>query len=250
VTVFEHRNEKMALTLLVTLVALVGCGGNGNEDAAAAGAGAEGGAAAVAAGAPAANAGAGGTDDSGARTLPIPGSEGSGDLPPGHPPIGDTQLPPVDAAADSTLRWAAPESWIVEQPSSNMRFAQYRVPGSGGDAECVVFYFGPGQGGDPQANAMRWAGQFSQPDGSSSVEKMKTSELDANGTSVLLVEVTGTYDGGMTGSMEPATPKPDSMLLGAVAPGPDAPWFFKFTGPEATVRENREAFEQMMKSVR
>ena len=29
-----------------------------------------------------------------------------------------------------------------------MRRAQYRISGSGGDAECVVFYFGPGQGGD------------------------------------------------------------------------------------------------------
>jgi hypothetical protein len=40
------------------------------------------------------------------------------------------------------------------------------------------------------------------------------------------------------------------MLLGAIAEGPDAPWFFKFTGPEATVRAQRQAFVGMMRSLR
>jgi hypothetical protein len=190
---------------------------------------------------------------SGARTLPVPGggSEG-GELPPGHPPIGDTsQLPQVDPGGDDSLGWTVPESWVVEQPSSSMRKAQYRAPGPDGDAQCVVFYFGPGQGGDPQANAMRWAGQFKQPDGSSSASVMKTSTLkDAAGRDVLYVEVTGTYDGGMTMTMEPSEPQAGYMLLGGVAQGPDAPWFFKFTGPEATVRSHREAFEGMLQSVK
>jgi hypothetical protein len=42
----------------------------------------------------------------------------------------------------------------------------------------------------------------------------------------------------------------NSMLLGSIAEGPDAPWFFKMTGPQATVEANREAFEAMMKSLR
>ena len=33
-------------------------------------------------------------------------------------------------------------SMATRTPSSSMRRAQYRVPGAGGDAECVVFYFG------------------------------------------------------------------------------------------------------------
>jgi hypothetical protein len=67
--------------------------------------------------------------------------------------------------------------------------------------------------------------------------------------SVLLIEVTGTYGGGgpMMGGGEP---QPDSMLLGAVAEGPDANWFFKLTGPEETVRAQREAFEAMVRSLR
>ncbi len=187
-----------------------------------------------------------------ASTLPIPGSEGGatgGNLPEGHPPIGDApQLPPVQGVGG--MEWDAPEDWTAETPSSNMRQAQYRVPGPAGDAECVVFYFGAAQGGDAQANALRWAGQFSQPDGSSSVETMKTDTFNVGDIEVLIVEVTGTYDGGMTMSTAPPEPQPNAMLLGAVAEGPDAPWFFKFTGPEETVRANREAFERMLRSLR
>jgi len=126
-----------------------------------------------------------------------------------------------------------------------MRWAQYRVPGAAGDGECVVYYFGPGQGGDPMANAQRWAGQFTQPDGSSSQDKMKVSTLEGGMLPLHLVEVSGTYDGGMSASGT----SEGYMLLGGIAEGPDAPWFFKFTGPEATVREQRAAFVALMESV-
>jgi hypothetical protein len=131
-----------------------------------------------------------------------------------------------------------------------MRRAQYRVPGPGGDGECIVFYFGPGQGGDPAANAVRWAQQFKQPDGSSSVDRMQVATLEGTRVRVQIVEVTGTYDGGMTMTDAPAEQKPDYMLLGAIAQGADAPWFFKFTAPEATARAQRESFESMMRSIR
>jgi hypothetical protein len=129
-----------------------------------------------------------------------------------------------------------------------MRRAQYRVPGDAGDGECVVFYFGAGQGGDAQANANRWAGQFEQPDGRDSTEAMRTRMLNVNGVSVTLVEVNGTYRAGsMMGGATDA--KPDYMLLGAIAEGPDANWFFKFTGPEDTVKAHQEAFEKMLQSL-
>jgi hypothetical protein len=40
------------------------------------------------------------------------------------------------------------------------------------------------------------------------------------------------------------------MLLGGIVPGPDAPWFFKLTGPEDTVRSERERFVALLRSVR
>ena len=112
-----------------------------------------------------------------------------------------------------------------------------------------MYYLGPGQGGDPQANAMRWAGQFEQPDGSSSIERMTLGELDGARVVVQIVEVTGTYDGGVTMTDAPADKQPGWMLLGGIAQGPDAPWFFKLTGPEKTIRAQRDAFLGMMRSL-
>ena len=151
---------------------------------------------------------------------------------------------------DAALAWTAPPDWIAEKPASPMRRAQYKVLGQAGDGECVVFYFGPGQGGDPMANADRWADQFTLKDGGPARAAMKTSEIVVGGLTVFIVEVTGTYKGGMTMTAEPATPKPGYRLLGAVAPGPDANWFFKLTGPDATVVAQRTAFMSLVGSLK
>jgi len=179
-------------------------------------------------------------------------------LPPGHPPIdagGAPQpgLPAVPEGAgtgDAALAWTVPSGWIAEKPASSMRRAQYRVPGNAGDGECAVFYFGPGQGGDPMANAVRWAEQFTLADGKPAQNAMKTSEVEVGGLKIFMVEVAGTYKGGMTMTAAPAAPKPGYRLLGAVTPGPDANWYFKFTGPDKTVNEQRDAFTSMVKSSR
>jgi len=178
-------------------------------------------------------------------------------LPTGHPPLsapvagaGLPELPPGSGSGETALSWDIPEGWIAETPSSSMRRAQYRVQGEAGDGECVVYYFGPGQGGDPQANALRWADQFGQPDGSSSRDAMRTRDLEVAGLPVLLVEVGGVYSGGMAMMGGPQRQHADYMLLGAIAQGPDANWFFKFTGPAGTVTSQQQAFDSMIRSLR
>jgi hypothetical protein len=131
-----------------------------------------------------------------------------------------------------------------------MRRAQYRVPGPGGDGECVVFYFGPGEGGDPKSNALRWASQFQPAGGLSPEQALKTGEMRVGAIPVMTVEVAGTYMGGGAMMGGPSEPRPDYMLLGAVAEGPDANWFFKFTGPAKTIESNRAAFGELLKSLR
>jgi hypothetical protein len=167
-------------------------------------------------------------------------------------PIPDAPSPTaVDPhGAPPALIWTVPDGWIEEPPASQMRQAQYRVDGTGGAGSCLVFYFGPGQGGDALSNARRWAGQFAQPDGRPSSDVVKVTELTSAPLPAQLVEVTGTYEGGMSMTDEPAPRLPGYMLLGAIVEGPDAPWFFKFTGPESTVREQREAFLEMIASIR
>ena len=193
-----------------------------------------------------------------AKAPPLVSGRSDGSLPPGHPPVGGTAstqggLPPVPEGAgegDAALAWTPPASWISEKPASPMRRAQYKVPGMAGDGECVVFYFGPGQGGDPMANAHRWSEQFTLADGKPAESAMKTSEIEVGGLKVFVVEVAGTYNGGMTMTAAPPTPKPGYRLLGAVAPGPDANWYFKLTGPDTTVTKQRDAFLAMVGSLK
>jgi hypothetical protein len=177
-------------------------------------------------------------------------------LPPGHPPIGGSAPhetipapPPGGGTGGDGLTWQSPAGWTKETPASSMRRAQYRIPGAGGPGECAVFYFGPGQGGDAKANAERWAGQFRRPDGSPVGDAFKTREIKVGDIPVLMVEVAGTYVGGMGGG--PAGPeRPNYMLLGAIAKGPDANWFFRATGPRTTIEGQRAAFERMIRSLK
>ena len=194
-----------------------------------------------------------------ATTQPAPDPQADrGELPAGHPPLSgaastDSLIappPPGSGTGETGLTWTAPEGWISETPSSAMRRAQYRVPGPGGDGELVVFYFGPGQGGDAMSNAVRWANQFAQPDGRAPQEAMKTEEIRVGDTPVLLTEVSGTYSGGMTMMTGASQELADHMLLGAIAQGGDANWFFKLTGPRATVEPQRAAFRAMIESLR
>lgn len=186
-----------------------------------------------------------------------------GALPAGHPPTGaGTAGMPAAAGAPNPfgvptpvagtgvgatgMTWSLPEGWTEVKPANAMRRAQFEVTGEAGKAECVVFYFGPGQGGDPLSNARRWADQFVQPDGKPSADVMKTASRKVGEMEVLTVEVTGSYGGGMgTG-----TPQENQMLLGAVAKGPDAPWFFKFTGPKKIVEANRKSFDALLDSLK
>ncbi len=195
-----------------------------------------------------------------ARTELAPAHRAAGDgpaaLPPGHPPIdgsaGVIAAPPLGGTTTGgQLVWTVPDSWTSEPPANAMRRAQYRVPGPGGDAELVVFYFGPGEGGDPRANAERWAGQFVQPDGGDPVAALTTSTVTVGAIEILRVETSGTYQAGaMMGMGGEVTELPDYALLGAVATAPDANWFFKFTGPKATIDAERAHFDALLASLR
>jgi hypothetical protein len=157
--------------------------------------------------------------------------------------------PPGSGSGGTALSWTAPPGWLAEAPSNAMRKAQYRVTGDAGDAECIVFYFGPGQGGDALSNAQRWADQFTLADGRPGKQGMQVENRTVGEIEVLVVSVSGTHQGGFRMQSTPEPPKQNQMLLGAVAKGPDANWFFKLTGPRATVEAQRSAFDALIASL-
>jgi hypothetical protein len=137
----------------------------------------------------------------------------------------------------SSLKFQRPTDWQWVPVTSPMRKAQLKVPGADPDkaAEITFFHFGGGQGGDVQANAQRWLGQFKSTAGAEKIEPLEVPDAK-----VTLVSTEGTFSSGMPGG--PAKAMEDYALLGAIVEGADGPVFIKMTGPSATVKAARQKF--------
>jgi hypothetical protein len=163
------------------------------------------------------------------------------------PAVG-ADAPAMHRAQDAGLRYEVPASWERVPAPSNMRAAQYRVPGAAGNAEAVLFFFGKGQGGTTEANLDRWYAQFTQPDGRPSREAAVTTTRTVNGLKVTSVDLQGTYTPAAMGGAA-AGPQPDTRMLAAAIEGPGGPWFLRVVGPAATVQAVAPAFDRVLLSV-
>jgi len=175
-------------------------------------------------------------------------------LPPGHMPIDTMQTPPAEQPASGVLQYAAPEAWKKEKPSSGMRADQYSLPAADADTadgELAVFYSGPSGMGGLDANIDRWRGQFSTPDDQPVLDAdFARSSKEVNGLKVTLVEVSGRYSAGMMAFGGTAPPPQDNYrLLGAIVETPAGPWYFKATGPAATMQHHRDAFLKFVETM-
>jgi hypothetical protein len=153
------------------------------------------------------------------------------------------------AESAAGIRWTAPAEWKAEA-ARPMRAATYSIAPVAADqgiAECVVNYFGPGQGGSVDANIERWKGQLQGADGKPAPATV--SRRTAHGVSIVVVESSGAYTG-MGGPMNPsAKPVPGYRLLGAIVEGPGGNLFFKLTGPAKTIAAHQKNFDQLLASI-
>jgi len=155
------------------------------------------------------------------------------------------------AFADSAagMRWTMPAGWKSEAPRP-MRAATYTIPAAPGDkvgAECVINYFGRGEGGAVDANIERWKGQVVGADGKPARATVATRTV--RGIAMTTIDSSGSYSG-MGGPMAtPSAPVPGYRLLGAIVQGPQGNLFIKFTGPAKTVAANQAKFDQLLASI-
>jgi hypothetical protein len=158
---------------------------------------------------------------------------------------------PSTTAATGDLHFKAPDGWVTEKPSSAMRAAQYKLPKAEGDSEdasLVLYYFGPSQGGPPQANIDRWISQIQQADGSSSKDKAKTETITVNGLKVTTVDVSGTYTAEMAPGTGDKRNDANYRLRAAVVETPKGNYFLKLVGPSKTVGRWEQAYADYLKS--
>jgi hypothetical protein len=164
---------------------------------------------------------------------------------PAAPPEAVMAAGDAEALAVPGALFDRPAGWQFREPSSSMRLAEAEIPGDGGAALLTVFFFGPGGGGGVDANLERWAGQIEAEAGT----EPERGSFVVDGFSVSTISVAGTLKPSRMGG-GPSEPAPGSKLVGAVVEGPGGPWFFKVTGPAATVTAAEPAFDAMLRSVR
>jgi hypothetical protein len=146
------------------------------------------------------------------------------------------------------IRWTVPKGW-VEGPPRQMRHATYMTLPAEGDAEgaeCAVFFFGSGQGGDTEMNIERWVSQFEN------AGTPSRSKREVNGLQVTMLKLTGTYMGMGGGPMmqqQGGSKKENFELLGAIVAGPEGSVFFKLTGPKKTVDGIEGSFNDLIASL-
>ena len=153
--------------------------------------------------------------------------------------------PAAEAPADPGIVWQKPTGWS-DEGVREMRVATYSVPATNGvAAECAIYYFGPGQGGDPKLNVERWLGEFEHPQGALHDSMM------VHGLQVTRARVRGEYrsHGGMAGGTGSGS-SADQELMGAIVEGPQGLVFFKLTGPSRAVSAAAPEFDRMIGSVR
>jgi hypothetical protein len=154
------------------------------------------------------------------------------------------------------VSFTPPADWTDQGPSG-MRKASFSygpVEGDSDPAECTVFYFGSGQGGDIESNISRWVGQMEPAEGETLQSAVRRSQLTTeNGLGIHFVEVDGTFmksmgGGPMTGGR--TKPMEGWRMVGAIVQAPEGNVFFKLVGPEATVREMEPAYRTMLGSAK
>jgi hypothetical protein len=168
---------------------------------------------------------------------PVPGDGSS---------IGNQSIVPPPADAKPGLTWKVPANWSVREQRT-MRVATYGIPALAGDAEgaeCAVFYFGAGAGGDPEANMDRWVSQFDHPG------QPERSRAQVAGFGVWRIRVAGDYLAPAGPQMESSGLEHDWALLGAIVDGPNGRVFFKLTGPRKTVDGSRKEFDDLLKTLK
>jgi hypothetical protein len=152
--------------------------------------------------------------------------------------------------ADGRIVLTAPESWVRKTPRVRFIDHEFAVPAAKGDMQdgrVTVM----GAGGSIEANIDRWIGQFKQPDGSETKNRVPEADRKQKiaGFEVEMIDLSGTYHD-MPAPFDPsskAVDHADYRMLAAIVVAPKlGNYFIKFYGPKQTVADHAEEFRKMI----
>ena len=153
-----------------------------------------------------------------------------GNMPAGHPDI--SAMP-----EKSRLTWKTPEGWNEAKPGE-MRAASFNLKDKDGKQADVSVIPLPGLAGGDAANVNRWRGQVGL--AAMPAEELQTTaqRVEVGGQPAELHDVAGTN----AGSGKP------TRILGVIQHREGTAWFFKMTGDDQLVAQQKPAFLELLKS--
>jgi len=146
----------------------------------------------------------------------------------------------AQAQSEAGLKWTAPPGW-ASQGAATFRVVTWKVQ----DAECIVYFFGPGQGGSVEANLDRWKGQFSQ---NGKPSEAKITRRAIHEVPMTTIDLSGTYTATGGQVKEGQGPQPNYRMIATVAEGKTGNLFIRFIGPEKTIAAELPKYEQLLAS--
>jgi hypothetical protein len=165
------------------------------------------------------------------------------------------EAPQTVTIADGHVKLTIPSSWTKKEPRNRIIEYEFEVPAAAGDdrpGRLTIM----GAGGSVEDNIDRWAGQFSQPDGSGTRDKVKIRKLTVAGQEATIVDISGTYDDKVGPFVPgPGVQRPDYRLLGAIIQTkrdgkPTGNYYIKFYGPKNTIGGQEAAFTKMIEGMK
>jgi len=164
-------------------------------------------------------------------TAPASQPGGMGAVPPG--------MPTPDESTRSALKFVAPTNWLPK-PAGEMRVASFDISDNGKKADVSVVPLG-GTGGGDLANVNRWRGQVGQGQLTEEALQKTAEKISIAGQPAALYDLAPS-------SFEDGTPS--QRILGAILHTDGMVWFFKMTGDDALVQQQKPAFLDFLKSVK
>jgi hypothetical protein len=142
-----------------------------------------------------------------------------------------------------------PAEWKKEEPSNNLRLAQFALPKAKDDkkdGELVIF---KGISGSAKENVERWKKQFLPPKDKKIDDVAKVEEFKVGEVKVTYLDVEGTY----LFKSPPNDPnaktdeRPDYRMLALQFDTPKDVFHIKLTGPAKTVDQYKKGFDDWLK---
>src|SRR5262249_13104789 len=142
-------------------------------------------------------------------------------------------MAPPQTTSGAAIKWTTPEGW-TEVPPSSMRYASFSAPTDDGDKIDISVVTFPGDGGSDADNINRWRGQMGLAPADANAVTSQVTPLKTGDTTFSTTDIVGNK----------------TRTIAAWTRRDGRVWFFKATGPSASVEKEKPNFVKFIESVR